>query len=266
MMRLYLNGTYRGKEEVKELLEPGFLFGWGVFETLRVYKGKPAFLAEHLARLKKGAETTYLKFLDLDYAAAISALLKKNKLEDAYLRISLFKQREETGVLIYVDTFSYYPEETYKKGFTLVVSPFRRHPDSIYLKVKSISYLESRLSWAYAQEKKKDEAIFLSTDSYVQEGSRSNIFFVKNKATFTPALECGLLDGITRQQTITIINGLKIPLKEGNYTLSELISADEVFITSSLMEIMPIREVENHPIKPGPIALRLLQEYRRRIA
>lgn len=265
-MKLYLNGTYREKDEVKELLEPGFLFGWGVFETLRVYKGKPAFLEDHLERLRKGVETVFLEFPDLDYAGTIHELLTENRLEDAYLRISLFKQREETGILIYVDRFSYYPEESYRKGFTLIVSPFRRHPGSIYLKVKSISYLESRLAWAYSQEKTKDEAIFLSTDNCVQEGSRSNIFFVKKDAIFTPALECGILDGITRRQTIHIIANLKMPLNEGVYTVSDLISADEVFLTSSLMEIMPVREVEGAVIGKagaGHISLNLLQEYRK---
>ncbi len=264
-MKIYLNGTYREKNEVKELLEPGFLFGWGVFETLRVYKGKPAFLDDHLERLKKGAETILLKFPDVDYAGTIRILLTENGLEDAYLRISLFKQRDETGTLIYVDRFTYYPEESYQKGCTLTVSPLRRHPESIYLKVKSISYLESRLAWAYAQEKKKDEAIFLSTDGSIQEGSRSNIFFVKHGAILTPSLACGILNGITRRQTIQIIKNLKLPLHEGTYTLSDLVGADEAFITSSLMEIMPVREVEGTAIGKGGagrISLDLLQEYR----
>jgi 4-amino-4-deoxychorismate lyase len=237
-----------------------------VFETLRVYNGKPAFLAEHLTRLKKGAETIFLKFPDLDYTNTISALLNENKLKDAYLRISLFKQREETGILIYVDKFTYYPDEIYRKGFTLIASPFRRHPESIYLKVKSISYLESRLAWAHAQQKNKDEALFLSTEGYVQEGSRSNIFFVQKGTIFTPALECGLLDGITRNQAMRVAKSLDYPVQEGKFTLSHLFSAEEVFLTSSLMEIMPVREVEDHPVGTGPITLRLLQEYRNQIS
>jgi len=267
-MNIYLNGNYRQKEEVKELLEPGFLFGWGVFETLRVYNKTPAFLTDHLNRLKKGAEYIGLAYPAIDYAGVVKALLQKNKLNDAYLRISLFKQRDQTGVLIYVDTFTYYPEEDYKKGYTIVVAPYRRHPQSLYSKVKSISYLESRLAWFYAQQQKKDEAVFLSTEELVQEGSRSNIFMVKDNTVRTPSLMCGILDGITRRQTLNIIQDLGLTCAEGAFPVQEFIAADEVFITSSLMEIMPVREVENQPIgqgSAGPVTLRILKEYRQRI-
>lgn len=267
-MNVYVNGAYRNRDEVKELFEPGFLFGWGVFETLRVYQRKPAFLTDHLARLKKGAQTIYLEYPAIDFAAVIQELLKANDLEDAYLRISLFKQRENTGVLVYVDKFAYYPEKDYEKGYSLVVFPYRRHSKSIYSTVKSISYLESRLAWHYAQQQKKDEGLFLSTDEFVQEGSRSNVFFIKKNEIFTPALSCGILDGITRRQAMAVIKDTGFSCKEGTFTLQQLMSADEVFITSSLMEIMAIREVEKAPIgkgSAGPITLRLLAEYRKRI-
>lgn len=267
-MNIYLNGNYRQKEEVKELLEPGFLFGWGVFETLRVYDKTPAFLTEHLQRLKKGAECIGLAYPAIDYAGTIKELLRENNLNNAYLRISLFKQRDQTGVLIYADTFTYYPETDYQKGYTVVTAPYRRHPQSLYSKVKSISYLESRLAWFYAQQCKKDEAIFLSTDEFVQEGSRSNIFMVSGDMIKTPSLACGVLDGITRRQLLQMVHALGLKCAEGAFSLQEFISADEVFITSSLMEVMPVREIENHPVgkgSAGPITLRLLQEYRRRI-
>jgi branched-subunit amino acid aminotransferase/4-amino-4-deoxychorismate lyase len=137
------------------------------------------------------------------------------------------------------------------------------------MKVKSISYLESRLSWFLAQQKGKDEAIFLSIDDFLQEGSRSNIFFVRGNEIMTPSLECGLLDGITRRVVIGLIKESGFVFKEGRFRLKDLMYCDEAFLTSSLMEIMPVIEVDSTHINggvPGCIAYKLRRLYRQRVS
>lgn len=268
-MKVYLNGNLVKSESIEDLLEPGFLFGWGVFETVRVYKGKPAFLDEHLCRLKFGCTKVLIKFPEVDFAQEIKKLLLANSLlEDAYCRITLFKKRKSTGVSIYVSAFAYYTAKDYQKGFKAILAPFQRNSSYPLIGVKATSYLENRLAWAYAQKEKKDEAIFLNQDGFLAEGSRTNVFFVKEKKIFTPSLKCGLLAGITREKVIKAIKQLGLVLKEGKFSLEDLKKAEEAFLTSSLMEVMPLVEMDGKKIglgSAGRVTLNILEKYRKLI-
>lgn len=253
-MKVFLNGSIVEADTIEDILEPGFLFGWGVFETLRVYNGSVSFLKEHLSRLKDGCGKISLAFPKLDFKKHINILLKENALRDAYCRISTFKKRASTGTIIYVAPFSYYTPADYQKGMTAIVSSFARNSKHPLVSVKAISYLENRLAWQKAQDKGKDEALFLNEKGYLTEGSRTNLFFIKNKTVYTPSLDCGMLDGITRRKAIAVIQRKKINLKEGYFRLNALLSCDEAFLTSSLMEVMPLVEVNGRPLgtgKPG---------------
>ncbi|MFH1504927.1 MAG: aminotransferase class IV [Candidatus Omnitrophota bacterium] len=239
-MKIYLNDKLVEKEGVEEIFEPGFLFGWGVFETLRAYKGRVLFLGEHLGRLRQGLGFLELDYPEIDFKKIIDNLLVENNLSNAYVRITVYKKRKSIGVSIYADEFNYYKEDTYQKGFTVVFSPFIRYSQDPFLKIKSISYVKSRLAWHFAQKQGKDEAIFLNEQGFIQEGSRSSVFFVKDNVVFTPCLECGLLEGVTRNKIIDICKKENIKIVEGEFKKEDFLSADESFITSSLMEVMPI--------------------------
>jgi len=267
-MKIFLNGEIIDQDQHVDIFEPGFLFGWGVFETLRVYNKRPAFLAEHLARMQEGSRVIELEYPDIDYASKIQELLEKNGLDDAYCRITLFKKRKSTGVTIYVSKFAYYTEEDYQRGFRAVVSQFRRDSQDPLLRVKGISYLANRLAWKKAQDAGKEEALLMNEEGYLSEGSRTNVFFIKDSVVFTPALECGMLPGITRAKVIEIIKNLQIELVEGKFDLKDLMGADEAFLTSSLMEVMPLVEVDGQrtgEAKPETLTLDILSEYRKYI-
>lgn len=254
-MKVFLNGKLVEKDGAEEIFEPGFLFGWGAFETLRAYGKKVLFLDEHLGRLKQGLKFLELVFPEVNFRKEIDNLLNENNLSNAYVRITVYKKRRSIGVSIYADEFNYYKEDTYKKGFTTMFAPFIRYSKDPFLKVKAISYAKSRLAWNLAQKQGKDEAIFLNEDGFIQEGSRSNVFFIKNNVVFTPSLECGLLEGVTRNKVIDICKKENIKVVEGKFKKEGLLSADESFITSSLMEVMPLGA-------PGPLTKKIHNSYK----
>lgn len=267
-MKIYCNGELIAKEEIKEVFEPGFLFGWGVFEPLRAYKGNIPFLSEHLNRLNRSLDLLNIDKIDLEWEKIIKDLFKKNNLEDAYLRITVYKKRNGAGCLIYADKFGYYNQETYEKGFRAIVSAQKRSVDSISSKVKSISYLDNRISWLGAQQANNDEALVLNSDGFLAGGSRSNLFLVKDKIVFTPSLKDGAFDGITKEVVKGIAKRLDLSIEEKRLKIEDLFNSDEAFITSALMEVMPLIECEDRKIGkgiPGELTLKILSEYRRKL-
>jgi len=267
-MKIYCNNNLIDRESIAEIFEPGFLFGWGVFETLRAYKGEVPFLDLHVARLKDGLNAIGIEEVKIDFAKQIDALLKANKLEDAYIRITAYKKRESTGVLIYVDKFGYYQQETYEKGFTAIVSPYKKNSQNPFSQIKSLSYLENRLSWYEAQKQKKDEALILNEKDNLVGGSRSNLFIVKKGEVIIPSLAKGAFYGITRKVIINELKNSRIKVLEKEITVEDLTSCDEAFLTSALLEVMPLVECGGQAIssgKPGKMTKEILSQYRAKL-
>jgi branched-subunit amino acid aminotransferase/4-amino-4-deoxychorismate lyase len=265
-MKVFCNSKLVEKENLEEVFEPGFLFGWGVFETLRAYKGEIPFLDLHAARLNDGLNTIGIEEVRIDFDKKIKELLRANKLEDAYIRITAYKKRESTGVLIYADKFGYYQEEAYEKGFTAIISPYKRNTGNPFCQVKSISNLENRLSWYEAQKQKKDEALILNEKDFLIGGSRSNLFIVKDGGVTTPSLAKGAFYGITRKAVINELKNSKINVLEKEITIEDLLSCEEAFLTSSLLEVMPLVECDQTKIGqgiPGELTLKILAQYRK---
>ncbi len=288
-MKIFCNDNLIDKESIAEIFEPGFLFGWGVFETLRAYKGKIPFLDLHIARLNDGLNTIGIEEVNIDFEKKIKELLKINKLNDAYIRITAYKKRESirstrpaksrarsglmlskveasTGILIYVDKFGYYQEEAYEKGFAAIVSPYKRNTECPFWQVKSLSFLGNRLSWFEAQKQNKDEALILNEKDFLVGGSRSNLFIVKNGEVITSPLSRGAFYGITRKIVINELKKMRIKLSEKEVTLNDLQTSDEAFLTSALLEVMPLVECGGVGIgsnKPGKVALQILTQYRK---
>ncbi|MFA5008393.1 MAG: aminotransferase class IV [Candidatus Omnitrophota bacterium] len=264
-MKVFCNSKFVEKETLEEIFEPGFLFGWGAYETFRAYKGNIPFLSLHTDRLNKNLEIIGIGKIDLDFTGKIKQLLRENKLEDAYIRITAYKKRNSTGLLIYADKFGYYPPETYTKGFSAVISPHRRDTKSPFSQIKSLSYLENRMSWFEAQKVNKDEALLLNRQDYLIGGARSNLFLVKGKEVVTPSIKSGAFAGITRQLLINELMHLRARIKEKELTLEDLYDADEAFLTSSLLEVMPLVECGSKKIgdgNPGNTTMEILASYR----
>lgn len=245
MAKIYFNNDIIDSGVIQEIFEPGYLFGWGVFETLRMYKGAVPFLTEHLKRLKAGARFLHLEYPKVEYKKIISKLAQENNIEDAYVRINVFKKRKDTGLIIQVSPFDYYKAEDYNVGAKIIFSSIKRYSEDSFLTIKSISYVKNRIAWLEAQTKHKEEAIFCNEKGKLQEGSRSNIFFVKKGKVFTPSEKCGILPGVTRNIVGGICQKNKIKVIEDEFTKRDLLTADEIFLTSSLMEIMPVSQIEN---------------------
>ncbi len=251
---VFLNGKFIPQEEAKlPVSTPGFLYGWGLFETMRAYNKKIVYFDEHLKRLKKSARLLDIRcpYPLAELKDIIQRIVKINGLKDAYVRLTLWKCEKGTDILVMVKKYQPYTPEKYKKGFRACISSFRQNENSFLAQLKTTNYLLYRLAYAQAIEKGFDEAIILNHKGYIAETSRSNLFFIKDKELFTPSLECSCLNGITRGVIFDLAKKYNIKAYEGNFSMPDLYASDEAFLTNSLMGIMPLASVEKQRIGKG---------------
>ena len=277
---VYLNDKLVTVEEAKiSVLDHGFLYGNGLFETMRAYNNYRIFrLRQHLDRLFRSVEAIRL---NIGYSAeaiekAIIGTLAANGLADAgYVRLTISQGTgapgpdpttcEKPTLLIVVKPFVPYPEVLYRNGASAIVSNIRRNTQSPIPRLKSLNYLENILARFQSRDVGAQESIFLDTDGYVAEGSMSNIFFVKSGELYTPSTKCPILPGITRAVVLEIASKIGITIREGQWTLEQLLTADEAFLTNSLMELMPLVQIDSAYIndgKPGEMTKKLMALYK----
>lgn len=225
-------------------LDEGYLYGYGLFETIKVYNKKMFFFHEHMQRFTEGCKVLELNLpYGIDHIENFCyELINENKLDESVLRISLSKGKE-TNQLLITSRNNVYSYISYEKGFNLDICRYRRNEKSLLVKTKSNNYLENLISLRNAKSKGYDEVIFLNTKENLCEGSMSNIFFIKNKKVYTPAIDCGLLPGIMREKIIDTIVEMQIDCEEGYYKIENLLLAEEVFVCNSIMEIMPVSKI-----------------------
>ncbi len=280
-MIIYLNGEYVPAEEARvSVFDRGFLYGDGIYETLRVYGGRVFKLEEHLVRLERSAQ---LIRMDLPlsreaFAEAIDTCLKVNDLSDALVRIGVSRgEASEPGlnpalvagpptVVIAPRPFEPYPEAMYEAGIRAAVVSVRRNPtEALNPAIKSTNFLNNILAKMEALGAGADEAIMLNTDGHIAEGTTTNIFWVAGQTLCTPPLEAGVLDGVTRSVTITLAEDLDYQVLEVLRGRSALEEAEEVFVTSTSYEIMPVTSIDGKPVgsgRAGPMSLELLSKFR----
>lgn len=256
---VFLNGKFLPKSEARlSLLTPGFLYGWGLFESMRSYNNRIVYFNQHLDRIKNSCKS--LK-MTLPYPSAklkhyIEQTVKINGFMDAYLRLTLWKKSESlTDTLIVVKKYRPFAAKKYRQGFRCLISMFRQNENSFFAHLKTTNYLLYQISYSLAKDKGFDEAIILNNRGYISEGSRSNIFFIKHNEVFTPSLECGCLDGITRRVIFDLAKNYDIKIHQGNFTLQDLYEADEASLTNSLMGVMPLVSIEKRQIGQDPCKL-----------
>jgi len=246
-MYICLNGEILESRNVcVSPLNEAFFYGYGLFETIKIYSGKPYFFGEHIKRIKAGCRELNFDFIyseDILYKCCIS-LIEKNKLQSGAIRLTYSRNGNNYTLLISSRENSY-TEDNYEKGFKLCFADIKRNPYSPIVYLKSNNYLENLLARNRAKEKGCDEAVFLNVYGKVCEGTISNIFFVKGEGIFTPDINCGVLSGILRNKVIDIIDNLNLELSIGQYEKKQLYDADEIFITNSLMDIMPVCKLED---------------------
>ena len=255
----------------------GFLYGDGIFETLRSYNGEPFKLAEHLERMRSSAEKLKIipEYTNTEISESITKLLAKNSVQDAYIRITL--SRGEGGnalqmsdnlkstILIQAKSFTPYDEKLYNEGMSLCVSKHKRSTTSPICRHKTTNLLTSILLKEEAGSKSAHDSIVLNTDGYIAECIVSNIFMVADGSVITPSLDTNILPGITRSTVLDICRDSGIPAREECFKIETLIKAEEVFITNSLMEIMPVSRIEDNKIGktvPGKTTQQLMSAYK----
>ena len=243
---IYLNGKLICAQEVKiSPLGPGFLCGWGLFETMRSCNSNIVYLNKHLVRLKKSAA-----LLDMDLACPLSRIkhlaieaVRRCESKDVRLRIALWDSGSSTEFMISAKPYRPPQAKKYRRGFSACVSSLRQIENYFPSRIKLLSRILYELSYRQARANKFDEAVILNNRGYICEASRSNIFFIEDETLFTPSLKCSCLPGISRQVVFDLAKKQAIPVVEGNFTIEDLRQAQGAFLTNALIGIMPLTKI-----------------------
>ncbi|MEW6446486.1 MAG: aminotransferase class IV [Bacillota bacterium] len=279
MSYIWLNGSLLPADKAPLELERGFLYGDGLFETLRVYGGRPFMLGEHISRLRAGAGLLGFTAVPApeELKRAVEKTIAANGVRDGSVRLTVVRGRgaglypAETGppaVLVTVRAGTPYRPELYARGFRAVLVSFPRNERSPLVFLKSLNFLENILGKKEALASGADEGLFLNTAGHLCEGTVSNVFLVDRGTLITPAVSSGLLPGITRKMIIQAAREAGFHVEECAVRPERLFTASEAFLTNSLLEVMPLVTVDRRPVgtgRPGPTAQLLRELYRRAI-
>jgi branched-chain amino acid aminotransferase len=262
------------------VFDHGFLYGEGVYETLRTYNRRPFLLERHLRRLRRSAERIRLPlpWSDEQLGARMAETLAATSFDEAYIRLLVTRGPgdltydpracEAPSVVIIVRRHVEPPAEAFEQGVPIILSSvIRNHPAALDPLIKSNNLLNNALAMQQAIDRGAYEALMCNHRGELAECSQSNFFLVRGGVLLTPALDCGLLEGITRNFVLELAHELGIPAQETVLLPRDLATAEEAFLTSTTREVLPVVRVDDRPIgrgRPGPISRRLLEAYRRR--
>jgi len=278
---VYVNGTISdGAVAVVPVFDHGFLYGEGVYETLRTYRQSPFLLDRHLTRLRTSASLINLTIPqdDSELAAAITTTMRHAALKgEQYVRLIVTRgvgdlSYDPAGcptptVIIIVKTHRETSPENMENGIRIIISSIlRNHPEAVNPRIKSNNLLNSALAMQEAIQAGAQEALMRNYRGELSECSQSNIFLVKESKVLTPSLESGLLEGVTRNFVFEIGAHTGFTVRETVLGDSDVHEADEIFITSTTREILPVTRVEDRTVgsgAPGPVTLALAAAFRR---
>lgn len=266
----FSNGVYLNNKLVPEskavvsVFDHGFLYGDGVYETLRAYKGVVLKIDEHINRLVRSASMIGLEIPKTHDAIknAVHKTIRTNRHSEAYIRISVSRGTGPIGLdpelcpkptfVIMSRAFKDYPKAYYQKGVKISIVNIRRNfKGALNPKIKSLNFLNNILAKIESKKRGTYEAVMLNYRGHVAEGTITNIFFVRNGVLCTPALDVGILDGITRKIILDTAKKLKIKTREGKFNRAHVYGAQEVFISNTTMEVMPVSEIDGIKIGAG---------------
>ena len=285
-IQIYIDGKFYPKEDAKiSVFDHGLLYGDGVFEGIRSYDSCIFKLREHLDRLWESAHTLMIKIpmTKMEMQKAIIDTLKRNDFSDSYIRVIVTRGVGDLGldpslcklptVIIITDKIKLYPESFYQEGLNIVTVPTVRNlPEAVNPSIKSLNYLNNILAKIEAKNSGCVEALMLNHQGYIAECTGDNVFMItyengdsKKPLLLTPPTYLGALKGITRQGIIEIAAKQKINFEERVLTRHELFNADEVFLTGTAAEVIPVVKVDGRVIgsgKPGIVTKQLLRGFR----
>lgn len=276
--KIWLDGDIVDESEAKiSVFDHGLLYGDGIFEGIRFYKGRVFRLTEHIERLYLSAKALLLKMpwtLE-EVCEATLETIRANGLTDGYIRLVVTRGIGDLGLnpylcptpsmFIIASGISLYSAELYEKGLEVVTCSTRRPtPASLSPQVKSLNYLNNVMAKVEALKAGAKEGLMLNEQGYVAECTGDNVFIVKKGEILTPPVSDGSLDGITRQVIFDLCAELEIPIREASMTRYDLYTADESFLTGTAAETIPMVKLDEREIgdgKPGPVSLRIMEAY-----
>ena len=280
MFKIYIDGKLYAKEDAKiSVYDHGLLYGDGVFEGIRSYRGKVFRMQAHLDRLWDSAKGILLiiPMTKEQMARAIEDTLAVNEIQDGYIRVVVTRgagslgldpsRCEKPQVIIITDYISLYPEELYRTGLEIItVSVARNHPAALSPRIKSLNYLNNILAKIEGQHAGCVEALMLNHKGEVAECTGDNIFIVRSGKLLTPPRDAGILEGITRNAVMELAHTAGIDCREETLTRYDLYTADECFLTGTAAEVIPVVEIDGRKIgvsTPGLITARLTADFHR---
>lgn len=275
---IFLDGEYVQKQDAKvSVFDHGLLYGDGCFEGIRAYKGEVFKLKEHIDRMFNAARAIELviPYTKQELGDIVLETCRKNGIADGYIRLVVTRGVGDLGlsplkcpkptVFCIAATIALYPSEFYEKGLKLITSTYRRNKATIIdPQIKSLNYLNNILARAQADRMGAPEALMLTEDGLVAECTGDNIFIVTDGEIWTPPIHLGILDGVTRSSVIEIAQEAGYTVREKAFTLYNVYSADECFLTGTAAEIIAVTEVDGRIIGKGTagrITMNLLDEF-----
>lgn len=263
MYKICINGRFLNSKNAKiSVFDRGFMYGDGVFETMRSYAGVVFQLDGHLNRLIDSLKILKIKspYTKACFKDAIYRILRLNKISNGYIKLTVtrgegrfgisYKDKFRPNVVIVAKVFEGYPEWMFKRGVSASLTGVQNELSPLS-GLKTLNYLPFILARFDAKDSGFDEAILVNTKGYITEGATSNLFIVKGKAITTPSLASGILPGVTRGVIISLAKKLNFKVREKLVTKRELFSADEIFLTNSLAEVIPVTKVDSKRIGSG---------------
>jgi len=276
---IYVKGEWVPQSQAKvSILDHGLLYGDGVFEGIRAYNGRIFKLEKHVDRLFLSARAIDLQ-IGMGKAEMVELILeacRRNNIETGYIRPLVTRGEGDLGldprkckkgasvIIIAVPQLSLYGD-AYERGLTVVTASHRRvPPQSLSPSIKSLNYLNNVLARIEANATNADEALMLDLQGYVSEATADNLFIVNKKVLITPPTSTNL-PGITRDTVMELSTLKGHQVREQFFSLFDVWTADECFITGTAAEVGPVSKVDGRMIgegKPGPITKELMKAYR----
>jgi branched-chain amino acid aminotransferase len=278
-LQIYIDGEFYPEADAKvSVFDHGLLYGDGIFEGIRFYKGRVFKLTEHLRRLWDSAKAICLNipitFEEME--AATLETIRRNELQDGYVRLIVTRgvgnlglspdRCKRASIIIIASTIQLYPPEKYAVGMEMVTCSTRRcSPAALSPAVKSLNYLNNIMAKIEATNARADEGVMLNEEGYVAECTGDNIFVIKDGHVFTPPVSTGALKGITRQVVFDLCAEIEVPIREAQLTRYDIYTADECFLTGTAAEVIAAIKLDTRPIgdgKPGAVTQQIIAKFR----
>ena len=278
-MKIYMNGKLVPEKQARvSVFDHGLLYGDGVFEGIRSYNGRVFMLDEHVARLYRSARAIALEIpmTPEGIKRAVLRTCHANKCNNGYVRLVVTRGVGTLGlnpylckkpqIIIIAADIQLYPRELYKKGLDIVtVGTMRNQPEALNPSIKSLNYLNNVLAKIEAINAGVMEAIMLNPQGFVSEATGDNLFIIRNGELLTPPTEAGILEGITRNVVMDLARDMGITVREKMMSRYDIYTSDEMFLTGTAAEVIPVVRVDRRVIgdgNPGPQTMALLKSFK----